>query len=321
MPEIGINSIGIGLPKIILTNSDLEKIVDTTDEWIVSRTGIKERHVLGPDERLRPIVSAAARSAIEQGGLTSDKLDFIISSTVIPDRFCPAQSYEIAHDLAAGNAFCFDLNAACSGFIYGMAAAEAFLKTRKIKSGLVTAAEQMTTVTDYADRNSCVLFGDAAAAAVITNDHPRHKILYTELGSSPGLCEDVIIGGAKELLQNKKDDFWFRQNGRTVFKFAVSIIKELFETVPEKAGIKPDQIRYVIPHQANSRITEAARDSALGKGGKAEFISVIEKYGNTSSVSIGLGLYEYWGRFEKGDYILLLAFGGGMSWAAALLEW
>jgi 3-oxoacyl-[acyl-carrier-protein] synthase-3 len=321
MPDIGINAIGMSVPKIILTNKDLEKMVDTTDEWIVSRTGIKQRFVLGPNGRLRPIVSAAARTAMERGGLTADKLDFIISSTVIPDRFCPAQSYEIAHDLKAENAFCFDLNAACCGFLYGLACAESFLKTRNIKAGLVTTAEQMTTVTDYTDRNNCVLFGDAAAAAVVTNDHPQHRILYTELGSTPGLCEDVIIGGAKELLQNKKTDFWFRQNGRTVFKFAVSMIKELFETVPKKAGIKPDQIRYVIPHQANSRITEAAAESALGKGAKAEFISVIEKYGNTSSVSIGLGLHESWSRFHKGDYILLVAFGGGLSWAAALLQW
>ncbi len=321
MIEIGINSIAISLPKSILTNRDLEKMVDTTDEWILSRTGIKERHRLGAHERLRPLVSEAAGKAMEKGGLTADNLDFIISSTVIPDRFCPAQSYEIAHDLGAGKAFCFDLNAACSGFIYGMATAEAFLKTRNIKSGLVTAAEQMTTVTDYADRNSCVLFGDAAAAAVITNSHPKHKILYTELGANAELCEEVIIGGTKDLLHNKRADFWFRQSGRTVFKFAVSTIKELYESIPRKAGIKPSQVRYVIPHQANSRITEAARESALGKEGKAEFISVIEKYGNTSSVSIALALHDSWSLFQKGDHILLIAFGGGMSWAAALLEW
>ncbi len=321
MTEIGINSIATSLPKNILTNHDLEKMVETSDDWIFSRTGIKERHRLGPHERLRPFVSEAAGKAVEKAGLAAGNLDFIISSTVIPDRFCPAQSYEIAHDLKAEKAFCFDLNAACSGFIYGLAAAEAFLKTRNIKCGLVTAAEQMTTVTDYADRNSCVLFGDAAAAAVITNSHPKHKILYTELGANAELCEDVIIGGTKDLLHNKKSDFWFRQNGRTVFKFAVSTIKELYESIPKKAGIKPGQVRYVIPHQANSRITAAARDSALGKEGKAEFISVIDRYGNTSSVSIALALHDSWSRFEKGDYILLIAFGGGLSWAAALLEW
>jgi 3-oxoacyl-[acyl-carrier-protein] synthase-3 len=318
MTDIGIRSIGIGVPEKILTNRDLEQMVDTTDEWILSRTGIKERHILGPEEKLRPLVSGAARTALARGGLTPDQVDFIISSTVMSDRFCPAQSYEIARDLGVDRALAFDLNAACSGFIYGLAVAESFLRTRDVTSGLVTAAEQMSTATDYTDRNACVLFGDAAAAVVVTKDRPEHRILITELGSTPALCEEVRIGGIKSVLAGGIPDFWFRQNGKIVLKFAVRTIQDLFDRVPRKVGLDPKDIRYVIPHQANARIIDAAAKSI---GGKTEFISVVEKYGNTSSASVGLALHDSWDRFEKGDLILLAAFGGGLSWAAALLEW
>ena len=318
MTKIGIRSIGIGVPKKILTNADLEKMVDTSDEWIVTRTGIRERHILAPGETLRPLVSGAAKTALQRGGLAPENVDFIISSTVMSDRFCPAQSYEIARDIGADRAFAFDLNAACSGFIYGLAAAESFLKTRDITSGLVTAAEQMTTATDYSDRNACVLFGDGAAAVVVTKEDPKHRILHAELGSTPALCEEVQIGGVKSVLSGRMKDFWFRQTGSTVMKFAVRTIQDLYERVPRKAGIDPKDVRYIIPHQANQRITDAAAKTI---GGKTEFISVVEKYGNTSSASIGLALHDSWDRFEKGDLILLVAFGGGLSWAAALLQW
>jgi 3-oxoacyl-[acyl-carrier-protein] synthase-3 len=318
MSHIGIRSIGIGVPEKILSNADLEKMVETTDEWITTRTGIKERHVLGSGEKLRTFVSAAAKTALERGHLPPKDVDFIISSTVMSDRFCPGQSYEIGNDLGVENAFAFDLNAACSGFIYGLSIAESFLKTRPISSGLVTAAEQMTTATDYTDRSGCILFGDAAAAVVVTKEPPYHRILHTEIGSTPALCEDVQIGGIKCALTGRMKDFWFRQSGGTVMKFAVRTIQDLFERVPRKAGVDPKDIRYVIPHQANQRIIDAAAKTI---GGQTEFISVVAKYGNTSSASVGLALHDSWDRFKKGDLILLVAFGGGLSWAGALLEW
>jgi len=318
MTEIGIRSIGIAVPEKVLTNQELEKMVDTSDEWIVSRTGIRERRILGREETLRPFVAGAAKTALARGGLAAEDVDFIISSTVIPDRFCPAQSYEIAHDIGAERAFAFDLNAACSGFIYGLACAESFLRTRDVTSGLVTAAEQMSTATDYTDRNGCVLFGDAATAAVVTKDRPEHRILHIELGATAGQCEDVIIGGVKTVLNGRIPDYWFRQNGGPIMKFAVRTIQDLFNRIPRKVGIDPGEIRYVIPHQANARIMDAAARSIEGK---AEFISVIEKYGNTSSASVGLALHDSWDRFQKGDLILLAAFGGGLSWAGALIEW
>jgi 3-oxoacyl-[acyl-carrier-protein] synthase-3 len=319
MTQVGISGIGAMVPEKILTNSDLEKLVETTDEWIVSRTGIRERHVLNKGEDLAPLVIESGRMACNRANIKPEQLDFVISSTVAPDRICPAQSFEVAHHLQANKAFCFDLNAACSGFLYGLATAESFLKTRDIKVGLVTAGEQLTRTVDYTDRSTCVLFGDATAAAVVTNDHPEHLLLYTELGSDPTMAHEVTIGGVKDLLEDQRASFYFKQNGKTVFKFAVSKIKELYDIVPRKVGLKPEQIKYVIPHQANIRIIEAAAKEVVSNN--TTIISNIEHYGNTSSASIGLALNESWDRFKKGDYIILIGFGGGLSWGAALLEW
>jgi 3-oxoacyl-[acyl-carrier-protein] synthase III len=320
MKNIGLSSIGVSIPEKILTNYDLEKMVETTDEWIVSRTGIRERRIIGPNEKISDFTTEAARVACLKGDLAPEKVDFIISSTIAPDRISPAQSFEIAAKLKIYNAFCFDLNAACSGFIYGLSVAESLLKSREdITSGLVTSGEQISMLTDYSDRNSCVLFGDAAAAVVLTKDNPQHSLIYTELGADPALSEEVLIGGYRDLLDGRRSDFYFRQNGKVVFKFAVNKIKELYNRIPGKVGLKPEQIDYIIPHQANIRIIEAAaKDISVGK---TQVISNIEKYGNTSSASIGVALHDSWDRFKKGDYIMLIGFGGGLSWGAALIEW
>jgi 3-oxoacyl-[acyl-carrier-protein] synthase-3 len=318
MIQTGIASIGTAVPEKILTNQELEKMVETSDEWITTRTGIKERHVLQGTEKIADYTTIAGKIACERAKVAPEKLDFVISSTISPDRISPAQSFEVAHNLQSNQAFCFDVNAACSGFIYGLALADSLLKTRDISFGLVTAGEQITRMTDYTDRNSCVLFGDAASAAVVTKINPEHLLLHTELGSVPSMSEEVIIGGIKDLLDGRKSDYYFRQNGKVVFKFAVNTIKNVMETVPAKVGLKPEQIKYVIPHQANSRILDAAMDNAAGN---AEFINVIDRYGNTSSASIGLGLDFAWNRFKKGDFVMLIGFGGGLSWGAALIEW
>ncbi len=316
--KIGIASIGTSVPDKILTNADLEKMVDTSDEWIVSRTGIRERHVLAPDEGLRPHVFRAARTALERAGVEPAGLDFIISSSMIPDRFCPAQSYELAHDLEAKKVFCFDLNVACTGMVYALGLAESLIKSRGLGCGLITASEQMTTVTDYNDRATCVLFGDAASALVVTTAEPFHRIIYTDLGATPELCEEVVIGGLKDVLNDRQAKLWFRQDGKKVFKFALEKTRELYESVPPKAGLRPADVKYVIPHQANGRIIEGG---AAALRGKAEFISVIDRYGNTSAASIGLALHDSWDRFKPGEIIMLLGFGGGMSWGATLIEW
>lgn len=318
--KIGISGVGFSVPKKVLTNQDLEQMVDTSDEWIVTRTGIRERHLIGPGETITEHVICAAQKACQSADLNSENLDFVISSTLTPDRISPAQSFEISKALNCRQSFCFDMNAACSGLMYAMATAESFLKTRKIKNGLITAGEQISRLVDYTDRNTCVLFGDAAAAITVTNDHPEHLILATELGSDPSLAEEVIIGGVRDLLDvERKKDFYFNQNGKVVFRFAVNIIKHLFDSVPRQAGIKPEQVRYIITHQANNRIIEAAAKEIASE--KTEFIVNLDRYGNTSSASIGVALAESWHRFQKGDYILMLGFGGGLSWGATLVEW
>jgi 3-oxoacyl-[acyl-carrier-protein] synthase III len=317
--EVGIKAIGTAVPQKVLSNFELEKMVDTSDEWITSRTGIKERHILNPNEKITGFAVEAAQLACNNGGQAQEKIDFIISSTVAPDRICPAQSYEIAHELKTEDALCFDINTACTGFIYGLGIAESLLKTRKISNGIVSAAEQLSRTVDYTDRSTCILFGDAAAAVLLTNEHPEHILLHTELGSDPSMSNEVIIGGVSDLLDNRRSDYYFWQNGRAIMKFAVKKIKQLYETVPAQVGIKPDQIRYVIPHQANARIIDNVA-SEIGNG-KTEFLMNIERYGNTSSVSIPLVLAENWSRFEKDDYILLIGFGGGLSWGATLIQW
>lgn len=318
--EIGISGVGFSVPKKVLTNHDLEQMVDTSDEWIVTRTGIRERHLIEPGETITEHVINAAQKACQTANLNSEKLDFVISSTLTPDRISPAQSFEIAKALSCRQAFCLDMNAACSGLMYAMATAESFLKTRAVKNGLITAGEHITRLVDYTDRNSCVLFGDAASAVTITNDHPEHLILATELGADPTLAEEVTIGGVQYLLDaDRKKDFYFNQNGKVVFRFAVNIIKHLFDSVPRQAEIKPEQIRYIITHQANSRIIEAAAKEITSE--TTEFIVNLDRYGNTSSASIGVALAESWHRFQKGDYILMMGFGGGLSWGATLVEW
>ncbi len=318
--EVGISGVGFSIPQKVLTNQDLEKMVDTNDEWIVTRTGIRERHIIQPGESITELAITAAEQACEIAKVDSAKLDFVISSTLTPDRISPAQSFEIAKALNSNQAFCFDLNAACSGLMYGLAAAESFLKTRSIKNGVVTAGEHVSRLIDYTDRNSCVLFGDAACAITLTNDHPEHLILDTELGSDPTMAEEVIIGGVSDLLaDDRKKNFYFNQNGKTVFRFAVNTIKQLFDSVPRKVGLKPEQIRYIITHQANIRIIEAAAKEIASE--KTEFIINLDRYGNTSSASIGVALAESWNRFQKGDYILMMGFGGGLSWGATLVEW
>ena len=317
--EIGISGVGFAVPQRVLTNEDLEKMVETSDEWIVTRTGIRERHIIQPGENITDLVIEAARLACDSAKVDSKELDFVISSTLTPERISPAQSFEIAKALNSNRSFCFDLNAACSGLMYGLGAAESFLKTRPIKNGIVTAGEHISRLVDYTDRNSCVLFGDAACAITLTNDHPEHLILYTELGSDPTQADEVIIGGVDALLNGRKNDFYFNQNGKVVFRFAVNIIKQLFDSVPRKVGLKPEQIRYVIPHQANIRIIEAAAKELASE--KTEFIINLDRYGNTSSASIGVALAESWDRFQKGDYILMMGFGGGLSWGATLVEW
>ena len=311
MKKVGIVAAGSYVPARILTNADLEKMVDTTDEWITSRTGVKERHITSEDEHASDLAVQAARDCLAQ---TSYRPNLLIASSSTAEKSCPYQASIVAHRLNLTNLAAFDLNAACSGLVYSLAVGWSLMQTQGYDDVLITAGEKLSRYVDYTDRASCILFGDAGAALFLSTRQPEHEILTVELGADPAGSNLVIMGGQDE-------EFYFRQDGRNVFKFAVEKMGELIDLLKLRTGITDQDRYFIIPHQANRRIFEAV---AKNKGIPLEcFISNIANYGNTSSASIGLALKEAWhqGRFTKGDILMLIGFGGGLSWAAAAIRW
>ena len=311
MKKVGIVAAGSYVPARKLTNADLEKIVDTTDEWITTRTGIKERRIAGKDEHASDLAFKAAQDCLTQ---TTYRPELLISTTSTAEKSCPYQASIVAHRLGLTNLAAFDLNAACSGLVYSLAVGWSLMQTQGYENVLITAGEKLSRYVDYTDRASCILFGDAGAALFLSTHQPEHEILTVELGSDPAGSELVIMGGLDE-------EFYFQQDGRNVFKFAVEKMGELIERLKVKTGITDQDRYFIIPHQANQRIFEAV---AKNKGIPAErFISNIASFGNTSSASIGLAFKEAWEqrRFRKGDILMLIGFGGGLSWAAAAIRW
>ncbi|HBK69955.1 MAG TPA: 3-oxoacyl-ACP synthase [Firmicutes bacterium] len=311
MKKIGLVAIGSYVPEQKLTNADLEKMVDTTDEWITTRTGVKERRIAPEGIYASDLAVKAAEDCLAK---TTYRPRLLISSTSTAEKSCPYQASIVAHKLNLTNLAAFDLNAACSGLVYSLAVAWSLMQTQEYEHALITAGENLSMYVDYTDRSSCILFGDGAAALMLSSHQPEHEILAVELGVDPTGSNQVIMGGQNE-------EFYFRQDGRSVFKFAVEKMGNLIDLLKEKTGITDQDPYFIIPHQANSRILEAV---AKNKGlPKERFISNIAKYGNTSSASIGLALKEAWDeqRFTKGDILMLIGFGGGLSWAAAAIRW
>ncbi len=311
MKKIGLSAIGTYVPEKVLTNADLEKMVDTTDEWIVTRTGIKERRIASKEMSSSDMAENAARDCMSKKKI---KPDLLISSTSTPEKNCPYQASIVAKRLNLSGLAAFDLNAACSGLVYSITTAFSLLKTNGFKNALITASEKMSSLTDYTDRATCILFGDGASAVMVSSEDCEHEILATELGIDPTGSDMVTMGG-------KGDEYYFRQDGQKVFKFAVTKVSEIIEKLKKKIGLKNNDEFYIIPHQANKRIYETV--SKKNKIPMDHIILNIEKYGNTSSASIGLALEEAWRteRFKKGDYLMLIGFGGGLSWAGAAIRW
>ena len=310
MKKVGLLVTGSYAPERRLTNSDLEKMVDTTDEWITTRTGIKERRIAADNEHASDMAVAAARDCL---GKTDLRPDLLICSTATAERACPFQASIVANRLNLTNLGAFDLNAVCSGLVYSVVVAKSMIQAGPYRNVLVTASEKMSMLTDYTDRSSCVLFGDGAAALLLSSERPEHEILATELGLDATGSDYVIMGG--------REDYYFRQDGRKVFKFAVTVLGEVIERLLRASGASKNDDFYVVPHQANYRILEsAAREKNIPV---ERFICNIDRYGNTSSASIGLALDEAVkeGRFKKGDLVLLVGFGGGLSWAGAAIHW
>jgi 3-oxoacyl-[acyl-carrier-protein] synthase-3 len=322
----GIIGTGSFVPEKILTNFDLEKMVDTTDDWIVRRTGINERHILDEKTPAYQMGVEAALKAMDNAGISAEELDLIIVSTEAPDYLTPSMACSIQAEIGAVNAAAFDVNAACSGFLYGLAIAQRFIIAGCHKYVLVVGCEGLSRILDWEDRNTCVLLGDGAGAAVVGPLEQGTGIKSSVLGSdgSQGRCLTIPCYYLNEedlekRPRMKKQVLWM--DGSTVLKFAVRAMAQATTDAVEKAGMTLDDIDLIVPHQANIRIIEGA---AKRLGIEMDRIYVnLHKYGNISSACIPLALDEASknGVIKKGDNIVLVAFGGGLTWASGVLEW
>lgn len=334
MQRVAIIGTGHAVPERVLTNFDLEKMVETSDEWIRTRTGIVERRVAGPDETTVSLAEKAARQALERAGMQGGDIDLIIVATVTPDTVFPAAACLLQDRLGARESAAFDLSAGCSGFVYAMVTAAQFLSQGSYRTALVVGAETLTRITNWRDRSTCVLFGDGAGAVVLgaaqaqegRNPGQGSGLLSFTLGSD-GSGGDLLMmpgGGSRRpaSIESVTENLHFiHMNGGEVFKFAVRIMEEASLKVLNDAGMKPEELGLFIPHQANIRIIDAAT-KRLGLRPEQVMVNV-ERYGNTSSASIGIALDEAVeaGRIRKGDRILMVGFGAGLTWGAALWEW
>ncbi|MFJ8244440.1 beta-ketoacyl-ACP synthase III [Peribacillus asahii] len=306
----GIIGIGRYLPEKIVTNSDLEKVMDTSDEWIRTRTGIEARRIASDDVNTSDMAYKAAAQAIESAGITAEDIDLILVSTVTPDQSFPSVACVIQEQLGAKKAAAMDLSAACAGFMYGVVTGEQFIKNGVYKNVLVVGVEKLSKITNWEDRNTAVLFGDGAGAVVLGPVSEGRGILSFELGADGS--------GGKYLLQ--EGDF-IAMNGREVFKFAVRQMGESSLNVLTKAGLTREDVDLLIPHQANIRIMESARERLNLPVEK--MTKTIHKYGNTSASSIPIALAEELeaGRIKDDDVLVMVGFGGGLTWGAIALRW
>ncbi len=307
----GIVGVGRYVPEKVVTNLDLEKVMDTSDEWIRTRTGIEERHIAADDEDTSDMAFNAAKNALKNAGITAEQLGLILVATVTPDQPFPSVSCMIQERLGAVNAAAMDISAACSGYIYGLVTAKQFIENNAYDYILVVGVEKLSKITDWEDRNTAVLFGDGAAAAIVGKVSEGRGILTYELGADGT--------GGKYLYQNEKN--YITMNGREVFKFAVRQMGQSAINVIEKAGYTKNDVDYLIPHQANIRIMESARQRLDLPSEK--MAAVIKKYGNTSAASIGNALVEELenGKIHDDDLIVLVGFGGGLTWGAVAIKW
>lgn len=323
--KVGIIGLGAYLPEKVLTNKDLEKMVDTTDEWITSRSGIKERRIARADEATSDMAAEAARRALKDANLKPEEIDLIIVATITPDMFFPATACLVQEKIGAKTCPAFDVSVACSGFIYGIAIAEQFIRSGTYKHALVIAAEKLSAITDWSDRSTCVLFGDGAGAAVL-GPVEKGGILSVYLGAN-GKQGDLIklpAGGSRIPATKKsiEDKLHFiKMNGAELFKHAVKVMADAALQATAPLGLKAEDISLVIPHQANIRILNAVA-KRMGLSEDKIYLN-IERYGNMSAASSAVALVEAVkeGRIKKGDKILLDAFGGGLSWGGIVIEW
>jgi 3-oxoacyl-[acyl-carrier-protein] synthase-3 len=321
-----IAGVGSYLPARVLTNAELEKLVDTSDEWITTRTGIKERRVAAPDEFTSDMAARAASRALEHAGVTADQIELLIVATITPDMLFPATACLVQRKLGAYRAAALDIEAACSGFIYGLEIGQHFIMARTYDTVLVIGAEKLSSIVDWNDRNTCVLFGDGAGAAVLQNRPGSHGLLATCMGADGSKADLLSMPGGGSRCPATTDSVtarlhYLRMDGRETFKYAVSAMFTAATEALLRCEVDISQIACIIPHQANRRIIDAVADRLGAKPGQV-FINV-HKVGNTSAASVAIALDDAVrsGRIQRGDLILLMVFGAGLTWGAAIIEW
>ncbi len=324
--QAGILGVGSFTPEKILTNADLEKIVNTSDEWIVERTGIHERHIAGEDEAASDLAVPAARAALEASATAPEALELIIVATVTADHLFPSTACVVQEQLGAANAGAFDISAGCSGFIYGCNIASGFIEAGKFNRVLVIGVETLSKIMDFTDRNTCVLFGDGAGAAVLGPAKPGGGILagYMKADGSLGYLLEMPAGGSRTPATHESIDgrlHYIKMAGREVFKHAVRSMCDAARSVLAAAGHTGEDVDILVPHQANWRIMSVVADRL--KIPREKVFVNLDKYGNTSAASIPIALTEAvaQGRIKSGSLVLNVAFGAGFTWAANLIRW
>jgi 3-oxoacyl-[acyl-carrier-protein] synthase-3 len=320
-----ITAVGHFLPEERLSNHDLEQIVETDDDWIQTRTGIKERRILKDDDKAAAYMGAqAAQEALERRGISAGEVDVIIAGTVTPDYLFPATACLIQEAIGADNAYGFDLSAACSGFVYSLTTGSSFIESGRAEKVLVIGTDKMSSIIDFSDRSTCILFGDGAGAVLLEAsddetgiiDYAHHaegdtkKLLYQPAGGS-------MNPATEQTVQNHQH--YVHQQGRPVFRKAVSKMSEVIEEVMENNNLTTDDVDWLAPHQANKRIIDAIRQSLGLDTGKV--MINIQKYGNTTSGTVPLCLYDWKDQLKAGDNLILASFGGGLTWGAIYLKW
>ena len=321
-----IISVGSYVPERVLTNADLERMVETSDEWITSRTGIKQRHIAADNEFTSDMAASAAIRALHGASLSAEQLDLIIVATITPDMMFPATACLVQQKIGASRAAAFDVEAACSGFIYGLEIGQQFIMSRTYDTVLVIGAEKLSTIVDWKDRNTCVLFGDGAGAAILQHRPDAHGLLTACMGAEGDKAELLCMpgGGSRcpaTLASVSSGLHFLRMDGKETFKNAVTAMHTAGREALRRCEIDISQIKCVIPHQANRRIIDAVSER-LGVKPDQLFVN-LEKYGNTSAASVAIALDEAVraGCIQRGDLVLMLAFGAGLTWAAAVIEW
>jgi 3-oxoacyl-[acyl-carrier-protein] synthase-3 len=323
-----VSIIGTGsyVPEKILTNADLSRIVNTSDDWITTRTGIKERRIAAKDETTSDMAAKAALKAIGQAKISPKEINLILVATATPDMLFPATACFVQKKIGATNAACLDISAACAGFLFGVEIAQQFIMSHTHDTVLVIGAEKLTSITNWTDRNTCVLFGDGAGAAVLRHRGSAHGVISTHIGSD-GQYADILFmpgGGSRCPITRENVDRnlqTIHMLGKEVYKQAVTAMLNAAKKVLDQAGLSIEDISCVIPHQANVRIIEAIADR-LGISRDKMFVN-LDRYGNTSAAAVAIALDEAnrTGRIKPGDYVLMVVFGGGLTWASTILEW